>query len=93
MSNLSHLDGKAIAIVLILANRSHTLRGVATYEADEEFGSRLRIRFDSLNDRDGHPQLIIDENDWAGTVVETPSEDCDYVITLDLRPNPESSSG
>src|SRR6185436_3628815 len=88
MNDLSHLNGKSIAITLIFHNRMQLLRGVGIYERDTELGKILRIHLAEKDDMPGDPHFVIREDKWDGTISEGSSHDCEYSLVMDLRQMP-----
>lgn len=84
--DLSRLHERRIAIILYVNAECRVFKGPARYERGESDGSVLRIEPEGLGEEDGHPQFVIREDDWEGTVRPGTQYGCDFQIEVHADP-------
>lgn len=78
---LSHLDGKRIAVVL-QGNTTIVVRGQARYVVDKDLGNCLRV---DLSGTPGNPRFFIPESAKHYEVKPDRQHGCDYTVTVNVE--------
>ena len=78
--DLSHFDGKRIAIVMQFANVHRVIRGLASYVNLADSTNIMRIAPEEPSP--GNPEFVIDEQKWDGHIVPDDRYGCDFQLEL-----------
>jgi hypothetical protein len=81
MQNLSlrQLDGRKVAVELIVQDQKRVLKGVAHFDSDGDLGSVLRV---VISDPSGDFEILVRENQWKGKIEPGDKLKCDYLLRL-----------
>ena len=80
--SLRSLDGKKIAVHLVVNGKERLVQGVGAFGLDTRLGGVLRIECSATDDED--LELLICESEWQGQIKPGEAFGCDYVIRLVL---------
>src|SRR5690348_11111709 len=76
---LRSLDGKKIAIHLVVSGKERLVQGVGAFGLDSRLGGVLRVHCTAI---DEEFELLICENEWQGEIKSGEAFGCDYVLRL-----------
>ena len=76
---LRSLDGKKIAVHLVVNGKERLVHGVGAFGLDARLGGVLRVQCNSIED---DFELLICENEWQGLIKPGEAFGCDYVLRL-----------
>jgi hypothetical protein len=77
--SLNRLHDRRVCVALKTDASSHRVRGIGSYEQDQELGAVLRVE---VGEGSEAFTLILDESSWEGVITPSSSRLADYEITL-----------
>ena len=78
-TGLRSLDGKKIAIHLVVNGKERFVQGEGAFGLDARLGGVLRVHCTAI---DEDFELLICENEWQGEIKSGEAFGCDYVLRL-----------
>ena len=78
-TSLAVLDGRQVAVHIVVNGREQFLRGFATYGFDSELGKLLRVE---VAGGEESLEIVIAEASWNGQILPGQAVGCDYLVRL-----------